>query len=83
MLSCRCHPPEKPSAPLAFAAYPPLSFREGGTPWGTYLGLAALGFVRDPLAKVSRKYPSAPMLFMGGLIGAFLLIRYPIAPWAA
>nr|WSW64770.1 hypothetical protein OG461_00400 [Streptomyces sp. NBC_00995]WSW71183.1 hypothetical protein OG461_36140 [Streptomyces sp. NBC_00995] len=41
----------------------------------TYLGLATLGFVRDPLAKVSAKYPSAPMLFMGGLIGAFLVGR--------
>ncbi|WP_331734437.1 hypothetical protein [Streptomyces sp. NBC_00887] len=41
----------------------------------TYLGLAALGIVRDPLAKVSEKYPSAPMLFMGGLIGAFLVGR--------
>lgn len=41
----------------------------------TYLGLATLGFVRDPLAKVSQKYPSAPLLFMGGLIGAFLVGR--------
>jgi hypothetical protein len=41
----------------------------------TYLGLATLGIVRDPLAKVSEKYPSAPMLFMGGLIGAFLVGR--------
>ncbi|MFF5788462.1 hypothetical protein ACFY8P_26305 [Streptomyces sp. NPDC012693] len=41
----------------------------------TYLGLAALGVVRDPLAKLSEQYPSAPMLFMGGLIGAFLVGR--------
>ncbi|MEU2025767.1 hypothetical protein ABZ565_26985 [Streptomyces sp. NPDC016469] len=41
----------------------------------TYLGLVALGFVHDPLAKVSRKHPSAPMLFTGGLIGAFLVGR--------
>ncbi|MCZ0983704.1 hypothetical protein O1L60_43830 [Streptomyces diastatochromogenes] len=41
----------------------------------TYLGLAALGVVRDPLAKLSERYPSAPMLFMGGLIGAFLIGR--------
>lgn len=41
----------------------------------TYLGLAALGVVRDPLAKLSEKYPSAPMVFMGGLIGAFLIGR--------
>lgn len=41
----------------------------------TYLGLAALGLVRDPLAKVSERFPGAPMLFMGGLIGAFLIGR--------
>ncbi|MFF3775645.1 hypothetical protein [Streptomyces sp. NPDC002232] len=41
----------------------------------TYLGLSALGVVRDPLAKLSARYPSAPMLFMGGLIGAFLIGR--------
>ncbi|MET8885491.1 hypothetical protein [Streptomyces rubiginosohelvolus] len=41
----------------------------------TYLGLAAAGVVRDPLAKVSRRYPQAPMLFMGVLIGAFLIGR--------
>ncbi|MEU4068249.1 hypothetical protein AB0F25_38640 [Streptomyces wedmorensis] len=31
--------------------------------------------MRDPLAKLSEEYPSAPMLFMGGLIGAFLIGR--------
>ncbi|MEU0743847.1 hypothetical protein [Streptomyces sp. NPDC006134] len=41
----------------------------------TYLGLAALGMVRDPLAKVSQRFPNAPMLFMGGLIGGFLVGR--------
>ncbi|WTI84753.1 hypothetical protein OG338_29770 (plasmid) [Streptomyces sp. NBC_00726] len=41
----------------------------------TYLGLAALGFVRDPLAKLSARHPGAPMVFMGGLIGAFLVGR--------
>ncbi|WSQ69950.1 hypothetical protein OG393_35405 (plasmid) [Streptomyces sp. NBC_01216] len=41
----------------------------------TYLGLAALGMVRDPLARISERYPGAPMLFMGGLIGAFLIGR--------
>ncbi|MGR6975094.1 hypothetical protein ACU639_36915 [Streptomyces cynarae] len=41
----------------------------------TYLGLAALGVVRDPLARVSQRFPGAPMLFMGGLIGAFLIGR--------
>ncbi|MFJ9829514.1 hypothetical protein ACIRSU_34835 [Streptomyces sp. NPDC101160] len=41
----------------------------------TYLGLAALGLVRDPLAKLSRELPDVPMYFMGGLIGAFLIGR--------
>lgn len=41
----------------------------------TYLGLAALGVVRDPLARLTRVWPGAPMLFMGGLIGAFLIGR--------
>ncbi|MFJ3906218.1 hypothetical protein [Streptomyces sp. NPDC090025] len=41
----------------------------------TYLGLAALGVVRDPLAGLTRVLPDAPMLFMGGLIGAFLIGR--------
>ncbi|MGW3361195.1 hypothetical protein ACWDFL_38490 [Streptomyces bungoensis] len=45
----------------------------------TYLGLAALGVVRDPLARLSRRFPGAPMLLMGGLIGAFLIGRpYPL-----
>lgn len=41
----------------------------------TYLGLSALGVVRDPLARLTRVWPGAPMLFMGGLIGAFLIGR--------
>ncbi|MFJ9810770.1 hypothetical protein ACIRTB_21335 [Streptomyces sp. NPDC101158] len=41
----------------------------------TYLGLSALGMVRDPLAKLSRDFPDVPMYFMGGLIGAFLIGR--------
>lgn len=41
----------------------------------TYLGLAALGMVRDPLARLSARFPNAPMLVMGGLIGAFLIGR--------
>ncbi|MGV9252036.1 hypothetical protein [Streptomyces sp. NPDC003697] len=41
----------------------------------TYLGLAALGVVRDPLARLSRRFPGAPMYFMGGLIGAFVIGR--------
>ncbi|MEU5092802.1 hypothetical protein [Streptomyces sp. NPDC021356] len=45
----------------------------------TYLGVASLGVVRDPLARVSRRFPGAPMLLMGGLVGAFLIGRpYPL-----
>ncbi|MEU8270712.1 hypothetical protein AB0B89_26580 [Sphaerisporangium sp. NPDC049002] len=40
-----------------------------------YLGLAALGVVRDPFARVSRRFPNAPMVFMGALIGGFLIGR--------
>ncbi|MFI5571205.1 hypothetical protein ACIA6T_28460 [Streptomyces sp. NPDC051740] len=39
------------------------------------LGLSALGVVRDPLARLSHRFPGAPMLFMGALIGAFLIGR--------
>ncbi|GGV44787.1 hypothetical protein ABZX82_32785 [Streptomyces griseoflavus] len=39
------------------------------------LGLSSLGVVKDPLARISRRYPGAPMLFMGALIGAFLVGR--------
>lgn len=41
----------------------------------TYLGLAALGLVRDPFARIARRYPNAPMVFMGVLIGGFLIGR--------
>jgi hypothetical protein len=41
----------------------------------TYLGLAALGFVRDPFARISKRFPNAPLVFMGGLVGAFLIGR--------
>ncbi|MEV0966963.1 hypothetical protein AB0J25_31125 [Streptomyces sp. NPDC049910] len=41
----------------------------------TYLGLASLGIVRDPLRRVSARFPNAPMVFMGCLIGAFLIGR--------
>ncbi|MFE0703217.1 hypothetical protein [Streptomyces sp. NPDC058872] len=41
----------------------------------TYLGLAALGLLRDPLAKLTHRFPNAPLYFMGGLIGAFLIGR--------
>ncbi|WP_338015576.1 hypothetical protein [Streptomyces sp. CB03234] len=40
-----------------------------------YLGLASMGLVRDPLARVSARYPGAPMFVMGALIGAFLIGR--------
>ncbi|ALG10760.1 hypothetical protein [Kibdelosporangium phytohabitans] len=40
-----------------------------------YLGLAALGYVRDPFRRVARRFPNAPMVFMGALIGAFLIGR--------
>ncbi len=40
-----------------------------------YLGLAALGVVRDPMAKISVRFPQAPMVLMGLLIGGFLIGR--------
>ncbi|GAA3000614.1 hypothetical protein [Actinokineospora diospyrosa] len=40
-----------------------------------YLGLAALGVVADPFARIARRFPHAPMVFMGALIGAFLIGR--------
>ncbi|MEU4744633.1 hypothetical protein AB0G02_29810 [Actinosynnema sp. NPDC023658] len=40
-----------------------------------YMGLAALGFVRDPFRKVAQRFPNAPMVFMGVLIGGFLIGR--------
>jgi hypothetical protein len=40
-----------------------------------WLGLAALGIVRDPLGPLSRRFPNAPMVVMGALIGAFLIGR--------
>lgn len=41
----------------------------------TYLGLAALGLVRDPFAKIGARFPNAPLVFFGALIGAFLIGR--------
>ncbi|WP_433328077.1 hypothetical protein [Spirillospora sp. CA-294931] len=41
----------------------------------TVLGLAALGVVRDPLARLARRFPNAPMVVMGALIGGFLIGR--------
>lgn len=40
-----------------------------------WLGLAALGVVRDPLARLTRRFPNAPMVIMGALIGGFLIGR--------
>jgi hypothetical protein len=39
------------------------------------LGLSALGLIGDPLAPVSRRFPAAPMVLMGALIGGFLIGR--------
>lgn len=45
----------------------------------TYLGFAALGLVRDPFARIGARFPNAPLLFFGALIGAFLIGRpYPL-----
>jgi hypothetical protein len=42
-------------------------------------GLAALGVVRDPLARVARRFPHAPLIMMGAMIGLFLVGRpYPL-----
>ncbi|MER6949288.1 hypothetical protein ABT294_35255 [Nonomuraea sp. NPDC000554] len=40
-----------------------------------YLGLAALGIVPDPFARIAARFPNFPMVFMGGLIGGFLIGR--------
>jgi hypothetical protein len=46
---------------------------------GIGLGLAALRLVPDPLAKVARRFPNAPMVVMGVLVGGFLIGRpYPL-----
>jgi MFS family permease len=42
-----------------------------------YLGLAALNLLPDPLGRLSERWPPAPQLVMGALIGAFLVGR----PW--
>lgn len=47
-----------------------------------YLGLAAAGVVRDPLARIARKWPNAPLVIMGALIGG-LLIGRPFALFRA
>lgn len=40
-----------------------------------YLGLAAIGVVRDPFARIAERMPNAPLVFMGALIGGFLIGR--------
>ena len=41
----------------------------------TYLGLAAAGLVRDPFARLATRFPRAPLVFFGALVGAFLIGR--------
>ncbi|MFY1636796.1 hypothetical protein ACN27F_26555 [Solwaraspora sp. WMMB335] len=40
-----------------------------------YLGLAALGMVPDPFARIAGRFPNAPMVLMGALVGGFLIGR--------
>lgn len=40
-----------------------------------YLGLASLGLVRDPFARIAPRFPNAPLVFLGALVGAFLIGR--------
>ncbi|MCP2167738.1 hypothetical protein [Goodfellowiella coeruleoviolacea] len=40
-----------------------------------YLGLAAAGIVPDPLARLARRRPGAPLVLLGALIGVFLIGR--------
>lgn len=43
------------------------------------LGLAALGVISDPMARISRRFPNAPLVLMGALVGGFLIGRpYPL-----
>lgn len=39
------------------------------------LGLSSLGLVPDPFARVTRRFPNAPLVFVGVLIGGFLIGR--------
>ncbi|MPZ81274.1 MAG: hypothetical protein GEV28_13090 [Actinophytocola sp.] len=41
----------------------------------TYLGLASLGLVRDPFARLGARLPHARLVFFGALIGGFLIGR--------
>jgi hypothetical protein len=40
-----------------------------------YLGLASLGVVPDPFARIAKRFPNAPLVFLGVLIGGFLIGR--------
>jgi MFS family permease len=40
-----------------------------------YMGLAALRVVPDPFERISARFPQAPLVFMGVLIGGFLIGR--------
>jgi hypothetical protein len=40
-----------------------------------YLGLASLRLVPDPFARIARRFPAAPLVVLGALIGAFLIGR--------
>ncbi|MBG0829056.1 hypothetical protein HS041_14890 [Planomonospora sp. ID67723] len=40
-----------------------------------YLGLAVLGVVPDPFARIAGRFPNARMVFMGALVGGFLIGR--------
>jgi hypothetical protein len=41
----------------------------------TYLGLATLGIVRDPFARLEGRFPHVRLVFFGALVGAFLIGR--------
>jgi hypothetical protein len=41
----------------------------------TYLGLATLGLVRDPFARLEVRFPHVRLVFFGALVGAFLIGR--------
>ena len=42
-------------------------------------GLAALGFIPDPLARISSRFRNFPLVLMGALVGGFLIGRpYPL-----
>ncbi|HWU11104.1 MAG TPA: hypothetical protein VN520_32910 [Streptomyces sp.] len=44
-----------------------------------FMGLSSLGYTRDPFAEVSRRFPHAQSVFMGVLVGGFLVGRpYPL-----